>query len=365
MRHDLNDHRIAEIRTHTFQNRYPRVLGRNAQLGAHGVSLVSQAREIVTDKGAVGWGLSKAESCDVPDIVGRRVTELIDPASGILHPAAKALDLPLHDLAGAILGQPVHRFLGGAGPPDVICYDGGILISDLDPENAPRGVAGIIDDCIEDFALGYRAFKLKIGRGFRWMDPASGLRRDIEVTRAVREQFPDNLILVDANDGYTCADCMRYLDGVADCNLFWIEEPFRENREDLRRLVAFRDARCPQTLIADGESKPDIPFLLELGRERLIDVLVMDVNGFGFTGWRHLMPRLRELGIAASPHTWGQALKTNYVAQLSAGLGNIVLVEGIPALTDGVDRSAYRFQDGRLWVPPIASGFGLKLDCEA
>lgn len=47
------------------------------------------------------------------------------------------------------------------------------------------------------------SFKLKIGRGYRWMERREGLRRDIEVTRRVREEFPDCLILVDANDGYT------------------------------------------------------------------------------------------------------------------------------------------------------------------
>jgi L-alanine-DL-glutamate epimerase-like enolase superfamily enzyme len=212
--------------------------------------------------------------------------------------------------------------------------------------------------------MGYRAFKLKIGRGNRWMEPEAGLRRDIEVTRAVRERYPESPILVDANDGYTCDGFLRYLEAVADCRLYWIEEPFRENREDLRRLREFVDARCPETLLADGESAPDIPFLLDLARERLLDVLLMDIAGLGFTRWRELMPALIEIGVKASPHTWGQPVKTNYTAQLTAGLGNVVTVEGVPGETIGVDRSAYRLAEGMLRVPETAPGFGMRLAAE-
>ena len=68
------------------------------------------------------------------------------------------------------------------------------------------------------------------------MEPSEGKERDIRVTLAVRERFPDCRILVDANDGYTCDDFLRYVTAVADCDLFWIEEPFRENRAELLRL---------------------------------------------------------------------------------------------------------------------------------
>src|SRR5207244_9661773 len=163
----------------------------------------------------------------------------------------------------------------------LLCYDGAIYMDDVDPEAAPRGLPAVMANCAQDYALGYRAFKLKIGRGNRWMEPEAGLRRDIEVTRAVRERYPESPILVDANDGYTCDGFLRYLDAVADCRLFWVEEPFRETCDDLRRLRAFLDARSPETLIADGESGFDVPFLLELARERLVDVLLMDIASLG------------------------------------------------------------------------------------
>ena len=44
-----------------------------------------------------------------------------------------------------------------------------------------------------------------------------------------------------------------YVAAVADCDLYWIEEPFEENRDDLKRL---RDAMAKvgcKAMIADGK----------------------------------------------------------------------------------------------------------------
>ncbi|WP_245941112.1 mandelate racemase/muconate lactonizing enzyme family protein [Thermasporomyces composti] len=311
-----------------------------------------------TDQGGQGWGLAAGDLTDVAALVGRRVDELFDPKVGVVEALATPLDFALHDLAGRLLDQPVHQLLGGHGTRAVPWYDGAIYFDDLDPDEAPRGLDAVLANCRDDYALGFRAFKVKIGRGHRWMAPEAGRRRDVDVTRAVREAFPDCRILVDANDGYTCADVLDYLDAVADCDVFWLEEPFPENREDLRRLREHLADRG--TLVADGESEPDVPFLLDLGKEGLLDVLLMDVVSFGLTRWRALMPRLAELGVRASPHAWGLPLKSLYAAQIAAGLGNVPLVEGVPGTTDGVDTSAYRSVDGVLHVPD-APGFGLDL----
>jgi L-alanine-DL-glutamate epimerase-like enolase superfamily enzyme len=136
-------------------------------------------------------------------------------------------------------------------------YSGAIYFDDLDPENKPRGIAGVLTSCQQDYEAGYRAFKLKIGRGFKWMPKEEGIKRDIEVTRAVLEKFPNCLILVDANDGYTCEDMIRYLSAVADCDLFWIEEPFPENKDDLMRLKEHMAKVGCKALIADGETRTE------------------------------------------------------------------------------------------------------------
>jgi len=356
----LAAHHIRDVRTREISSRYPRTVGRNARRGVHGAGPTTQVRVITTDRGAIGWGISRARDLDPASLIGKSVAALFDPQMGVIAPEAFALDFALHDLAGVILEQPVYEMLGARGPSAVPCYDGAIYMDDILPEDEPRGVDVVLANCRHDYELGYRAFKLKIGRGYKWMDKEEGLQRDVEITRQVREHFPECDILVDANDGYTCPDFLRYLEAVADCGLYWIEEPFRENRKDLIQLREFLARRSPHTLVADGESGYDIRLLLELAREQLLDVLIMDIVGLGFTGWRKWMPHLVGANVRASPHTWGDPLKTLYTCQVAAGLGNVITVEGVPGESDDADWSLYRLQAGSMHVP-TEPGFGINL----
>ena len=67
-----------------------------------------------------------------------------------------------------------------------------------------------------------------------------------------------------------------------------------------------------------------------------------------------------QAGIFAAPHLWGCTPKPFYCAHLAAGVGNVLIVEGIPGRTQGVDYSNYRMRDGKL-VLPETPGFGLEL----
>lgn len=357
----LSGHRLASVEAVELVTRYPRTVGRNARLGSHGSGPRQTALIVRTDKGAVGWGLASGRIEGLDSLVGKPIDGLFDLEVGVVDQAAMPLDFALHDLVGRILDQPVYELLGARGDTSVTCYDGAIYFDDLDPDNAPRGLDVVLGNCAADHAAGYRAFKLKIGRGNRWMSPEAGLARDIEVTKAVRAAYPDCRVLVDANDGYSCAGLLDYLDAVGDCELFWIEEPFAENADDLGQLRAYLNRTGAATLIADGEFEPDEPGLLELCEAGLLDVLLMDVVSYGLTEWRRVMGRLETLGVHASPHAWGLPLKTLYAGQIAAGLGNVLTVEGVPGETDGVDASGYRLENGVLHVPD-APGFGIELD---
>ncbi|WP_420110676.1 enolase C-terminal domain-like protein, partial [Pseudactinotalea sp.] len=143
-----------------------------------------------------------------------------------------------------------------------------------------------------------------------------------------------------------------------DCDLFWVEEPFQEDAEGLRVLRDYLVSSGSSTLIADGEFEPDEAQLLELAEAGLIDVMLMDVVSYGLTAWRRIMPTLASLDVAASPHAWGMPLKSLYAAQMAAGLGNVLTVEGVPGGTDGIDTAGYRFSDGVITVPD-SPGFAL------
>jgi D-galactarolactone cycloisomerase len=361
----LHDERLERIEAFRLHSRYPRRIGRNARLLDHGTGITETAVRLRTDSGATGWGLAGTETLP-HDLIGRRVGDLFDPDVGVVDDAALPLDVALHDLAGVLLGVPVHELLGAAGAPRVPCYDGAIYQDDLDRPDL--GVDAVLACCVDDHARGFRAFKLKIGRGHLWLDARAGMQRDVEVTLAVRDRFPDCTILVDANDGYTADGFAAYLDAVIDCDLHWIEEPFPENEPELVALRSSLGAAGARALIAEGEApiaEDDDQASVErrilgLAGKGLVDVVLFDVMDYGITPWRRLMPRLVELGVQASPHAWGSPLKTFYASQLAAGLGNVPTVEGVPGETDGVDASGYRLVDGVLDLP-AGPGFGLPL----
>jgi D-galactarolactone cycloisomerase len=348
----LSRHVIRSVTTAEIGYRYLRPVGRNSFRGEHGSGGTTTVYVVETDGGASGWGLPLRHG-DPALLVGRNLSELIDPERGVIDSSAEFLDYPLHDLAARILEVPVYAMLGSAGTPEVRCYSGGIYFDDLE-----GGVEAIRANLHQDHAFGFRDFKLKLGRGYRWMEPQAGLARDIEVTRLARELYPDGDILVDANDGYSVNTLLAYLEAVEDCRLYWIEEPFAERWEDF--LFLRERLGTGGTKIADGEFDPDEEYIVKLAQEGLLDVALMDVTGHGLTAWRRTMPRLVEASTEASPHAWGLPLKTLYAAHLAAGLGNIPIIEGVPGHTEGTDGDGYTLTNGYVALSE-QPGFGIKL----
>jgi L-alanine-DL-glutamate epimerase-like enolase superfamily enzyme len=269
-------------------------------------------------------------------------------------------DIALHDLAGVILDKPVYELLGNAGKKSNKCYTGMIYFDDLEPAESPAGIDKVMENCQSDYDRGYRQFKVKIGRGNKWMEAEAGLARDIEITRLIAKTYPDCDVLVDGNNGFEVDQFLRYMRGIGDVKLFWIEEPFQEEREGLLKLKDYLEKHSPKTLIAEGEAGFDKEFLLELERDGLVDVFIPDICGYGFTKWRKLMAELRNKKILTSPHTWGSLLKSYYTAHLAAGMGNVVTIEGVTCDSGDIDLSGYKLADGMLRVADGA-GFGMKL----
>ena len=371
----LAENTIDRIEIRTLERRYPREMGYNASGGPHGKLGQIGACVLFTDQGASGWGFCGAPEKELQRFVGRPLSALFNPETGTI-PEARQIDRALHDVAGKILGQPVWKMLGARGGQSIPIYSGAIYFEDLNPDGEAPGTGALLDACREDASAGPAHFKLKIGRGFRYMDREAGDARDVEVTHLVREHFPDAHILVDGNDGYTPEGACRYLERVADCNLYWIEEAFEETESGLRMLRAAVDKLSPSTLIGDGESRhgrlqdppgrfgkwqaEHLEELYALCTDGLLDVLLMDVGAMGFTAWREVMPRIQALGVLGSPHAWGEPLKTYYAAQIGCGLGSVPIVEGVPGHVEGVDDSGYVLEDGILTLPD-SPGFGMDL----
>jgi len=361
------DVRITRIEAATLRSDRGRIVGRNARKGVHGQYATDPIIRLTTNSGLTGWGWSRARK-DAPaarTLVGKRLADVFDPATGARE-AFLALDFPLWDLAGRVLRRPVHAILGDAGPDPVPVYDGSIYLDDLDPETGKdRGIGPVMEAVAMGLERGFRAFKVKVGRGHKWMEAKAGFARDLEVLRAVRDRIgPKGRLLIDANNGYTPDGARDLMRRARNLNLYWFEEPFPERKDDCVAFRGFLREGTYGTLLADGEgSRRNVEAFTEIVRAGGIDVVQFDLRGFTLTRWRDYMTVLAETGTLAAPHNWGSHLSGFYIAQFGRGCGRFALGEVDPMTMPAVRAAGYRLKGGVMTVPD-APGFGLDLDAD-
>ncbi len=351
----------------TLEGTRPRVIGRNARLPVHGQTVNEPVVQLHTDAGVSGWGWSPATRDDAQRLVGQKLREVFAPETGARDDLLM-FDFPLWDLAGQLLGMPVHAMLGDAGSSPVPIYDGGIYIDELDPDTGrDDGIEPMLRAVSMGMDAGFRAFKVKVGRGYRWMEPQAGIRRDIEVIRAIRDLVgPSVKILIDANNGYTPDEARRVMREAGDCDIYWFEEPFEESVEECVAFKEFIREGGWNTLLADGETRSAAydPGFEEIVRAGGIDVVQLDLRHYTLTRWLRYMSVVRETGVMAAPHNWGSHLSGFYIPQFARGAGNFAIGETDHMQMPAVTAPGYDIANGKRSVPDTP-GFGLSLDEDA
>jgi L-alanine-DL-glutamate epimerase-like enolase superfamily enzyme len=316
--------------------------------------------------GIVGWGWSTATPGDAQKLVGKKLHEVFDPRAGTVD-AFLMFDFPLWDLAGRVSGESVHAVLGDAGCNPVPVYDGSIYFDDLDPGTGhDRGVQPVLNAVAAGLDVGFRAFKVKLGRGFRWMGKQAGLKRDIEVVHAIRKLIgADMRLLIDANNGYTPGEAREVMRQAGDCEIFWFEEPFPEDRGECLAFKEFIQDGGWRTLIGDGEASEqcDTEFTTMV-RAGGIDVVQFDLRYYTLTKWIQYLPIIAETKTFGAPHSWGSHVGGFYVAQYARGCPYFLMGEIDTMTLPAVIADGYKLVDGMMTVPDTP-GFGLELDQDA
>ena len=358
---DLKRFRITRVTGFRHVARRPKLVGYNARLGVHGQQTSDHVLRIETDQGIEGIGQGYTKPDQARRLVGMTLDQLWRPGFGVVSPIGRA-DHALYDLIGKALNQPAWRLLGGEGPEWVPVYDGSIYFNDLLPQYRQQGVARLLREVEASLDAGHRAFKIKVGRGFKWMDRQAGFDRDVEVVRAIRMLLDEDVsLMADANNGFDLKTTLRWLDRVADTELFFIEEMFPENVDDNARLKEYLARRSWDILVADGESAGRIGHFDAFIDRELIDVLQPDIRGFGLTLQWQLSRRIgSKPGIRLAPHNWGSFLGVYMQLVLGRGIDNFLIAEQDISSGDLFDTSAFEFREGRMRVPDVP-GCGLRL----
>lgn len=356
---------IDRIEFATLVGKRPRQAGHNSRIPVHGSEVAVPLIRLTTADGASGFGPGRADEDSAEMLLGRNAGDFLS-ADGRVRDDAGEYEFPIWDLLGALKDAPVHRLIAPGKSPRaedkrVPCYDTSLYIDDLHLDSDEAAAALIAEEGRYGYAHSHRNFKIKVGRGARWMPLEKGTKRDILVVKAVREAVgPEARIMIDANNGYNLNIAKRVLAETADCNLFWLEEAFQEDAalyEDLQEWLAREGL---PVLIADGEGGAP-PDLMDWARAGLVDVIQYDIFSHGFSNWLDTGAKLDSWGVRAAPHHYGRHAGNYISGHLAAAVKGFTFVEWDEVTTPGLDASAYRVEEGHV-ILPDAPGFGLTLE---
>ena len=290
-------------------------------------------------------------------IVGR------SPGFAELLASYRFLDGALMDLIGKLTGKPVWQLVGNSARERVEVYDGTLYFSDIWFRD--RGVRAVVEEAEEAQKKGYRGVKLKLGRGWKWMGKEDGLRRDIEVIRAVRKAVgPQMKLMGDANNGYQKDPerAWRLLAETADANLYMIEEIFPEDVQQYTDLRAKMHQAGLKTLIADGENASSIAlFKPYLEPRRLMDILQMDIRTGGLLDNLTLARMGETAGAVSIPHNWGSQIGGLMGLHLAKAVPSAIAAEDDRSTCDLIIAEGYEFQEGTYSLPQ-KPGLSIRVD---
>ncbi|HYW78413.1 MAG TPA: enolase C-terminal domain-like protein [Thermoguttaceae bacterium] len=356
---DLKITRIVSFDLHT---RRSKTVGKNAVRGDHGGSSMDRMARLYTNMGVEAVGRCWKDREALEPLLGRNPFEHFDLASRRMPGPLGCRTMVLWDLAGKILQQPVYRLLGGTKSGKVPVYDGSIYFSDLMTQHAARWKDRFKEEIDQSMAAGHRAFKIKIGRGKKWMPREAGDARDIEVLQTIRQHAGDDVRLgVDANNAFDLPGAKRFLQRAEGLDLEFLEEPFPEEVEPCRELKRFIAERGWKTMLADGEGTDDVEAYRPLVDAKAVDMLQGDMYGLGIEGILAEAAMGHPQGILVAPHNWSSLLSLFMQVHMGLVVPNFYRAEHDPLSTDVLSYDGYKIEDGCCSVPD-APGFGLAID---
>jgi L-alanine-DL-glutamate epimerase-like enolase superfamily enzyme len=342
-----------------------KVAGKNARLDVHGDRATDRMVRLKTNTGVEAIGNSRADEKAVAQLIGKDPFEFYRGDDRAFIGPLGAGTMPLWDLLGKLVKKPAYELLGGAGSEIVPVYDGSIYFADLLPQYADMWQDRFREEIDMGLAIGHRAFKIKIGRGAKWMKRDEGDARDVAVVKLIRKHAgPDVILGVDANNGYDLAGAKRFLEQAGGEKLAFVEELFPETVDDCLALKAFIKDNGWSTLVADGETQNRLDVFKPFIEAKAIEVYQGDMNQFGFEGILTEAAWARKQGLLVAPHNWGSLV--GYYMQLHVGraIENFYRAEHDPLSTSVLVAERYTRKDGATTVPAVP-GFGLSINDKA
>ncbi len=236
---------------------------------------------VETSTGMVGYG------CAAPDweVTGETPAQVLTACADVIIPALKGADplrsimlmerirkplkgkssalamtdMALFDILGKTAGLPLYKLLGGYRDRIRTSVTIGIL-----------PVKETVEKAIERVNEGFKALKIKGG-----LDVDQDIERLIKVRDAVGQRIE---LRFDANQGYSEADILRFVEGMHSVRLELIEQPSPRGKDQLLGRIT-QQVSLP--IMAD-ESLMTLKDAFRLARKELVDMInikLMKVGG--------------------------------------------------------------------------------------
>ncbi len=255
------------------------------------------------------------------------------------------VDMALWDLRGKIYGDSLTNLLGGAMRETVDCYASPI------PYLATPEVSA--DKAREFLQQGFRAVKLKIGRG---------ISTDIANVEAVRDAIGGDIkLLVDANGAYTVSESIALANELVRLGVYWLEEPVHpEYPEDLARI-----RRRVDLPVVSGEWLGSWVQFRDLLKVEAIDVIMPNITRCGgITGMMKIADLAMLENVTVAPHGVGAGVGIVAAIAACAVIPNFLIYEYnqlFNPLRHTVMRETIHFAHGAL-LPNDGPGLGITLN---
>ena len=285
-----------------------------------------------SDEGAEGWGQVSPYNADItalvlhrqvaPHALGRDALDIDGLVALIperehkfpgsyLRRALAGLDTALWDLRGKLEGKSVCALLGGRPRPFPVYASS--MRRDITPEDEAARLARLQDE------LGYRAFKIRVGRECGH-DEDEWPGRSEAVVAQVRAAVGDEAaLLVDANSCYTPAKAIEVGRMLEDHGVCHFEEPCPYWEIEWTKEVT--DALDLD--VAGGEQDCDLSTWRRIIELKAVDIVQPDVCYVGGLARALKVAQMAEAaGLACVPHSANLTLVTVFSLHMMGAIAN-------------------------------------------
>ncbi len=248
---------------------------------------------------------------------------------GMLMMAISGVDTALWDVIGQAVKTPLYRLLGGFRDELTAYASAGFYAGGKDAGALAEEVGGYAE-------RGFEWVKIKVGRNpdLIWNplhhmtanDYATAtFEEDIERVRAARDAVgPRVKLAIDANNAWSPAEALRFMDAIGPEQIAWLEEPVAT--EDRRGSAEV--ARALTTPVSGYETETGLAGFRDLILSDAVDIVQPDVIWTGgITPCRKIAAVAEAFNLPVVPHVFSSAVSTIANMHFIASIPNGGLLE--------------------------------------